>query len=80
MAPEIINNQTYRGSKADIWALGVSTYCMIFNKLPFDSQDNLEHLILNQEIDLTGRQISVGLLNVLLRMLDRDPASRQSAK
>jgi serine/threonine protein kinase len=54
MAPEIINNQTYRGSKADIWALGVSTYCMIFNKLPFDSQDNLEHLILNQEIDLTG--------------------------
>jgi hypothetical protein len=53
---------------------------MIFNKLPFDSQDNLEHLILNQEIDLTGWQISVGLLNVLLRMLDRDPASRQSAK
>lgn len=27
--------ESFSGKAADIWALGVTLYCMIFNKLPF---------------------------------------------
>jgi serine/threonine protein kinase len=46
MAPECCDRKTHRlntladvecfsGKAADVWALGVTLYCMIYNKLPF---------------------------------------------
>ena len=31
----IANVESFSGKAADIWALGVTLYCMIFNELPY---------------------------------------------
>jgi calcium/calmodulin-dependent protein kinase kinase 2 len=38
MSPEMHNPnfKGYRGKPADIWALGVCLYCLIYMKMPFD--------------------------------------------
>ena len=43
-APELCDPSVneYSGRAADIWALGVTLYCMTFNKVPFDSDAELE--------------------------------------
>lgn len=38
--PEI---EEYSGKQADIWALGITLYCLIFNQLPFWDFDNQEN-------------------------------------
>lgn len=60
LAPETLDGSSYSGCKADIWALGVTLYCLVFNVLPFESSDNDElfEKIRSQPIDLTKRKIS----------------------
>jgi serine/threonine-protein kinase SRK2 len=44
IAPEIIENSSYDGVKADIWACGVTLYVMLFGTYPFqDQRDPLNH-------------------------------------
>jgi serine/threonine protein kinase len=33
----------YSGRSADIWALGATLFCLIFNELPFWDQENCEN-------------------------------------
>jgi len=42
-APECCdaNTETHSGRAADIWALGVTMYCLLFNELPFWNHDNV---------------------------------------
>ena len=57
--PEI---DSYSGKQADIWALGITLYCMIFNQLPFWDHDNTENeytileFILKNEVELPETQ------------------------
>ncbi|CAN0562778.1 unnamed protein product, partial [Ectocarpus sp. 12 AP-2014] len=39
MAPEIVNRDSYRGDKADIWSCGVVLFVLLSGFLPFDSDD-----------------------------------------
>lgn len=39
MAPEIVNRDSYRGDKADIWSCGVVLFVLLSGFLPFDSND-----------------------------------------
>lgn len=41
MAPEIVNKQEYHGKPADIWALGVLLYVLLYGKFPFNG--NFKH-------------------------------------
>ena len=34
MAPEILNGENY-DSKVDVWAVGITIYMLIYNKLPY---------------------------------------------
>jgi len=36
--PEVLNHQMggYKPKPCDIWAMGVSIYCLMFDKLPFE--------------------------------------------
>lgn len=35
MAPEIVEKKTYYGPQADIWALGILTFVLLFGRFPF---------------------------------------------
>ena len=77
-APELCNPNIseYRGKPADIWALGVTLYCMVFNQVPFDSDTEIElfKIIQEKELDLGGdRLVSDGLKSILTGMLHKDP-------
>jgi len=71
--------------KADLWAFGVTLYCLTFNKMPFDLEGtnfDLMEAICNQKIEYReeglegGRQISGELLEFLEMLLEKDPARR----
>ncbi|KAI3644480.1 hypothetical protein MP228_010644 [Amoeboaphelidium protococcarum] len=49
-APEIIKGQKYRGPEAEIWALGVLMYTMLFGENPFNDPKNAidEHMSVRQ--------------------------------
>ena len=41
-APEIINGVSYNPEKVDMWSLGVTLYCMLCGRLPFDDDSKKE--------------------------------------
>ncbi|XP_014274100.1 calcium/calmodulin-dependent protein kinase kinase 2 isoform X3 [Halyomorpha halys] len=81
-APEAISSTTHFSGKAyDIWSLGVTLFCFIFGKLPFEA-DSLP--ILYQKIRTENLQfpetplISSELKNLIIQMLTKDPEQRIS--
>lgn len=81
-APEAISATTHFSGKAyDIWSLGVTLYCFVFGKLPFEA-DSLP--ILYQQIRTENLQfsetpsISSELKNLIIQMLTKDPEQRIS--
>lgn len=67
--------------KADIWALGMTLYCLTFNNLPFqggDTELSLMENICKVEISYDSREISNELKELLEAMLAKDPLKRNS--
>ena len=83
LAPEVCNPECkeYSGIKADIWSLGVTFYCLVFNLLPFGGESDLEiqENIVKSELTFpAGKEIKMGLKDIISRMMDKDPSSRIS--
>ena len=79
-APECLDiKKGYLGFQADIWSLGVLLYHMVCGRPPF-SADRIEDLYSKIAFaDLTfppDRELSVGLKDLLRRMLQKDPMRR----
>lgn len=56
MTPEMISQTNSVASPAmDVWAIGIMTYCMLFNRLPFSSpnKDEIKNMILTQPYRLS---------------------------
>ena len=75
------NDCNFDAFPLDIWALGVTTFCLTFLELPFNSQNNnFEELldeIKNSEIVFPDtRKISDDLSNLMRSMLIKDPEKR----
>lgn len=75
----------FEGPPLDIWALGVTVYCLVYLKLPFFSEtgDYFELLDKISEAKLDFHSdvpIDSGLLNILKRMLDKNPSTRITCK
>ncbi|XP_072909939.1 calcium/calmodulin-dependent protein kinase kinase 1 isoform X1 [Hemitrygon akajei] len=81
MAPEMLSEsrKSFHGKAVDVWAIGVTLYCLIFGKCPFmdDYILALHSKIRNRPVEFPERpEISEDLKDLLLQMLDKNPDTR----
>ena len=81
MSPESCdpNINEFNGIVADIWALGVTMFCMVYNKLPYsaDTEFLLMETINKKEIEFPeNREVSKDCKRVLMKLMDKDPSKR----
>ncbi|RCH81919.1 hypothetical protein CU098_000707, partial [Rhizopus stolonifer] len=83
MAPElcVARHGEVSGRAADIWSMGITLYCMIYGKTPFDSTNILELYEMIKQADIEyGQDIDPNLLDLFHRILDRNPDTRITMK
>ena len=85
MSPEMCKKSLASGDEwkmcitSDIWALGVTLYCFIYQRLPFLEQSliGLINCIENSPPPfLSAREISKELKDLLLKLLEKNPSKR----
>ena len=76
MAPEGMGKSGYfSGRKYDVWSLGITFYCCIFGRLPYDVSDKSQASILQAIQDWNGFIADDTLMHQFLAtMLKKDPA------
>ena len=73
------DTMTYSMKKADIWALGITIYIMVFNEFPFDfgkTEIDLMESICNFQLNFPNRKVSSELTQMLSMFLEKDPEKR----
>jgi serine/threonine protein kinase len=82
-APEACDPEldSYRGKPCDVWALGVTLFSLIFNRVPYlgDTEYNIMQAIKDTPVDILKdcpRPVSQELMDVMWRMMDKNPATR----
>lgn len=84
LAPELLRKNY--DSQADMWALGVLIYLMLYGKYPFDGKETKEIVreIIHKKVDsLFERQkfiYSAHATDFIHKLLNRDPVTRLTAK
>eukprot|EP00759_Apiculatamorpha_spiralis_P049616 PhF_6_TR44290/c0_g1_i7/m.68287 len=80
MAPEMMKGQTYHGTAADVWALGITLYIYVYGVGPFFRPDHEGDIICPEDVTRGGLVSTVpeALRDVLYRMLCRQPSLRIS--
>ena len=88
MAPEVINRNY--GEEADVWSCGVVAYQLVTGRLPFVDKVNQRpnakevfRAILEDPIDFRSEpwpQLSAECRDLVMKMMDRDPAKRITAR
>lgn len=73
--PEILQGIPYKGTAADVYALGVMLYTMIYYKYPFYSENRREmaHIVANDPVSFPSAiSVSAELKDLLRRLLDKN--------
>jgi [calcium/calmodulin-dependent protein kinase] kinase len=79
LAPETLNGTSFGGKAIDIWAAGVTLYCMIYGRVPFKGRTitDLHEKILTREVKFPEDiPISHDLKDLLTQLLDKNPETR----
>ncbi|WOK93190.1 serine/threonine-protein kinase GRIK1-like [Canna indica] len=78
-APECCLGSSYHGKVADIWAVGVTLYCMMLGSCPFigDSLSDTYDKILHNPLNFP-RGVDPQLKDLLKGLLCKDPAQRMT--
>ncbi|XP_043574757.1 calcium/calmodulin-dependent protein kinase kinase 1 isoform X1 [Chiloscyllium plagiosum] len=81
MAPETLSEtrKSFHGKALDVWAIGVTLYCLVFGKCPFIDEYilALHAKIKNWPVEFPEKpEVSEELKDLLLRMLDKNPDTR----
>lgn len=88
-APEMCKDDvdycTFEAFPLDIWALGITLYCLAFLELPFKSKDNdyselINNILIQDVIFPNTREISKDLKELIVMMLHKDPDRRPTSK
>lgn len=67
----------------DVWAIGIMTFCMLFNRLPFSSpnKDEIKNMILKEPYRLSkSKLVTPACKNFLAGCLEKKPEERISIK
>lgn len=70
------------GRKADVWALGVTLFCLSFNSVPYDGANEfwiMESIKKNPLTFPETRKISDELRSLIKFVLDKNPQTRPTA-
>jgi len=77
IAPELLKNEEF-DHRVDLYSLGMLLYRNVYDKFPFETNKELEiyksHI--EKEFDFPSSEYSDDLINVIKKLLKKDPASR----
>lgn len=79
IAPEACSGQKFHGKPADVWALGLTLYIIIYGQRPFPEGPlvTVMNMIMNKEIVYPETvEISDDLRDLFSHLLDRNPETR----
>ncbi|KAI8071786.1 kinase-like domain-containing protein [Gongronella butleri] len=79
MAPELcaVHQHEISGKAADIWSMGVTLYTLVYGHLPFIATNLMELMnAINNDAVPFAPGLDKDLLDVLHRLLDKDPNTR----
>lgn len=78
-APEVILGESYDGTMADIWSLGIILYAMTTGGLPFDD-DNLQRLVMKIQAGAfyMPPEVPHEIADLISKMLIPDPSARMT--
>ncbi|XP_061197080.1 calcium/calmodulin-dependent protein kinase kinase 1-like isoform X1 [Saccostrea echinata] len=81
MAPETLKEEkeNFSGKATDIWAIGVTLYCFVIGRCPFEDDFplSLHKKIMNDPVKFPEKPVlSEELKDLILKMLDKNPNTR----
>ncbi|KAI3660145.1 hypothetical protein MP638_002542 [Amoeboaphelidium occidentale] len=83
--PELINSEAYPNAKKgffapiDIWGLGVTLFCLVHGKVPFDGEDleQVYHKIVNMSVvSVLSKKLTADLRSLIQGLLEKNPDDR----
>jgi len=79
MAPEMLTGNGYN-CMVDVWSLGILFYEMLTGDIPFggDSYEEIANSVLDGKYEMPGPEVPKGAVDLLTRLLIKDPAQRIS--
>lgn len=85
-APEMCKEDAdteFEAFPLDVWALGITTYCLVYLKLPFNYNNYVDFIekISNDDVNFPDSvNISEGLKDLIKQMLEKNPLKRITCK